>query len=158
METSAHISGYCYCESIRFEIASGTEVLLNGYCQCSDCRRAHAANLYQYAYVLEEHFSVVAGEDLLRWHVKNQAMKDNFRRYFCSKCGTRTHNFCIVEFGGMPKRLIGVFPSLFEDTEVAKSPVWLPREHINCRESILNLALLHDDLPRHTNVPSRSSF
>ena len=156
--SDSEVFGKCYCEAVTFRIESDTPILLNGYCQCSDCRRAHAANLYQYAYILEKQFSIESGEKSLKWHVKDPSLGEFFRRYFCSECGTRTHNFCVVEFGGVAERLIGVFPSLFEDQDIAKGPAWAPKEHINSGESILDLACLHDGLPRYENVPTRPAL
>ncbi len=157
MNTKDAASGHCYCESVTFKIRENTELLLNGYCHCSDCRRANACNLYHYVYLKEEDFEITGGEDLLSWYVKDADTSDSFRRYFCSKCGTRTHNFRIVDIGGKPERLIGTFPSLLGDLEVAKSEAWRPTEHIFTSESILNVNLFNDGLPRHPAMPTRGS-
>ena len=155
MKTKSTIYGYCYCESVRFKIHENTELLLNGYCHCTDCRRANACNLYQYVYINENNFEFAEGESLLNWYVKDADTSDYFRRYFCSKCGTRTHNFRIIEIDSKEERLVGIFPSLFADLETAASGEWRPTEHIFTSESILDLTTFDDGLPQHSAMPIR---
>ena len=84
-DDNAHnILGGCYCDTVRFSIAAGTQPVWAGYCHCQDCRKAHAATLYQAVY-----------------------------------------------------------------QELAVSDTWNPCQHIFSGESILDLSLLHDQLPKH---------
>ena len=143
-ENNREDHGGCYCGGVRFSISAGTEVAWSGYCHCEDCRRAHAAPLYHAVYVEESRFQVTAGEDLLKWYTRAEAVSDRYKRYFCGRCGSKVFSTMTEETG----ELRGTFPSLFDDQTIATSSTWSPREHISCAESFMDLSLIHDHLPR----------
>jgi hypothetical protein len=142
------IHGGCYCGGVRFRIAGGTKPHWAGYCHCRDCRQAHAAPIYQYVYVKEPFFEITQGEGLLKWFTRVESRRDVFRRHFCDRCGSKVYNSLIVEEGGNSVSLRGTFPSLFDDQSVAKSEVWSPREHVYCAESIMDVSVIEDGIPR----------
>ena len=146
-ESNLEVHGSCYCGGVRFSISAGTELAWSGYCHCKDCRQAHASPLYQAVYVEESRFQVTAGEDLLKWYTRAESARDRFKRYFCGRCGSKVYNTMTDEVG----ELRGTFPSLFDDQTIATSSTWSPREHLSCAESIMDLSLIQDYLPRIQN-------
>ena len=148
--TTQVAEGHCYCGAVQFRIERGVDIRLRGYCHCSDCRRAHAADLYRYAYLGEDGFELVAGSEQLQWFVKDPEAANQFRRYFCTRCGTRTHNWLKASIGGREERLIGVFPSLFADRRISRHPEWQAIHHIHIAEGVLDLDRVSDGLPRYS--------
>ena len=148
-ENNQDIHGRCYCGGVRFSIAAGTQPYMAGYCHCKDCRQAHAAPLYHYVYVEEPTFQIIEGEDLLRWYTRTESVRDRTKRFFCGRCGSRVYNTGRTKQDGKEVETRGTFPSLFDDQEVAASSTWSPREHLQCAESIMDVSLLQDDLPKH---------
>ncbi|MEX2650002.1 MAG: GFA family protein [Alphaproteobacteria bacterium] len=142
------IQGSCYCGSVRFSISAGANPYWAGYCHCRDCRQAHAAPLYQYVYVREPEFRVIEGAHLLKWFTRTESRKDEFKRFFCTICGSKVYNFLIFEDNGNKIELCGTFPSLFDNQETATNSTWSPREHVYCAESIMNISSIQDDLPK----------
>ena len=150
MQTSddGNITGGCYCGGVRFAIAAGTLPFAAGYCHCRDCRQAHAAPLYQYVYVEVPAFRIVAGEQLLKFFTRTPS--STCIRYFCERCGSKVYNrFRRVAADGTSIDLRGTFPSLFDDQGIAMSQTWSPQKHLFCAESIMDLSLIQDGLPRH---------
>jgi hypothetical protein len=150
MQTSddGDILGGCYCGGVRFSIAAGTRPFRAGYCHCRDCRHAHAAPLYQYVYVEAPAFRIVAGEQLLKWFTRSTSKSEHFKRYFCECCGSKVYNMFRFEDDGKTIDLRGTFPSLFDDQDIATGQTWSPQVHIFCAESIMDLSLLQDGLPK----------
>ena len=142
------VRGGCYCGAVRFLIAAGTEPYWAGYCHCRDCRQAHAAPVYQYVYVKEYSFRISDGAHLLKRFTRVESRRDVFKRYFCERCGSKIYNSLVFSKDGIDIDLRGTFPSLFDNQEIATSVIWSPKEHVYCGESIMNLSLLHDDIPR----------
>lgn len=76
-------SGQCLCGGVRYEIVDFvTHSIAN--CHCSMCRKFHGAAFATYGSVKREHFTWVAGEELLTSY---QAPNGTVRR-FCSQCGS----------------------------------------------------------------------
>lgn len=148
-EKDQDIHGRCYCGDVRFSIAAGTQPFAAGYCHCKDCRQAHAAPLYQYVYVREPAFQITDGEELLKWYTRSEPASHRLKRFFCTRCGSKVYNVLLVEDDGKELDLRGTFPSLFDDQEIATSSTWSPRKHLQCAESIMDISLLQDDLPKH---------
>jgi hypothetical protein len=146
-EENQAIDGGCYCGGVRFVIASGAKPMFKGYCHCRDCRQAHAAPLYQFAYMVERDFRIVEGSELLEWYTREESRREAFKRFFCKRCGTKVFNYMILEPNGEEVR--GVFPSLFDDQKIAESDVWAPDKHVNCGAAIMDLSAFIDDLPRN---------
>jgi len=128
---SDKLKARCYCGQVEWNTTAKEGRA--GYCHCADCRRAHAAPLYQVVYVRNDTVRFDKGEELLKWH---STAPDVLKRYFCSNCGTRTHN--ISTRGGVA--LTGLFASTFDD---AKAPLFTPQAHANIGESII-LPLIAD--------------
>lgn len=143
---SLDISGRCYCGSVRFAIAAGTRPIWAGYCHCRDCRQAHAAPVYQYVYVDKQYFEIIKGSELLQWYTRSESARDRFKRFFCERCGSKVYNY--IATGEDKPDLCGTFPSLFDDQRTATNSTWSPRKHVHCSESIMDLSLLQDGLPR----------
>ncbi|MFT5110954.1 MAG: hypothetical protein ACI8P9_000265 [Parasphingorhabdus sp.] len=148
-KTEQNITGSCYCGSVQFSIASDTRPFLAGFCHCRGCRQAHAAPIYQYVYVEQAHFQIDAGSTLLNWYTKEPTARKYFKRYFCSRCGSKVYNYLQFNKDNKQTDLCGTFPSLFDDQEVATTKTWSPQKHIYCAESIMNLDLIKDELPRY---------
>ena len=152
-DNAQDVLGGCYCGGVRFSIPGGTRPALAGYCHCSDCRQAHAATLYQAAYVDEGAFHVTSGSELLNWYTRTESARDRFQRHFCVRCGTKVFNKLQNVVGEEEVKWIGTFPSLFDDRDVAASDTWGAQLHLFCDQSILDLSQLHDDLPKHPGDP-----
>ena len=150
-EFGQDVLGGCYCGEVRFRIVAGAQPKWAGYCHCQDCRHAHAAPLYQAAYVDARAFQITQGEHRLSWYTRSQAQAGelNFKRYFCQRCGTRVYNTTRTEHDGATVDECGTFPSLFDDQLVATNATWSPRDHVQCAESIMKLSALKDDLPKY---------
>lgn len=147
-EKDQDIHGRCYCGGVRFSIAAGTKPYWAGYCHCRDCRQAHASPLYQYVYVKKPTFRITEGEELLKWYTRLESARDRFKRFFCERCGSKVYNVLLIEEDGKEVDLRGTFPSLFDDQEVATSSTWSPQEHVYCGESIMDISVIQDDLPK----------
>lgn len=149
------INGRCYCGAIRFQIAAETEPFWAGYCHCKDCRQANASPIYQYVYVEKQYFQIIEGSALLRWYTRADPERNSLRRYFCDRCGSKIYNYVLTDKDNSEVELCGTFPSLFDDQEIATSNTWSPRMHVYCAQSIMDLSLLHDDLPRFQKESTR---
>jgi hypothetical protein len=151
-EISEGVSGSCYCRGVQFSISPDAQVFWSGYCHCEDCRRSHAAPIYQAIYFVKEKFEITSGSDLLKWYTHEESLRDSLQRYFCERCGTRVFNAlrCIIDDKEVDT--IGTFPSLFNDHYSATGKKWGPRHHSYCGEAVMNLPQLHDDLPRHDGM------
>lgn len=147
-EKTKDISGRCYCGAVKFLIAAETQPFFAGYCHCRDCRQAHAAPIYQYVYLEKQHFQVTEGSELLKWFTRTELARDNLKRYFCERCGSKVYNYLRIEKDNSEVELCGTFPSLFDDQEIATNNTWSPQKHVRCAESIMDLSLLQDNLPR----------
>lgn len=145
---SLDILGRCYCGGVCFSIAADTEPYWAGYCHCKDCRQSHASPLYQYAYIRQQEFRVIEGENFLEWYTRSKEARDRFRRFFCKRCGTRVYNTYLYKTNGEEVALCGLFPSLLDDQETATNSIWSPRRHVFCGESIMDISLLSDGLPK----------
>ncbi len=142
------VHGRCYCGAVRFLIAAETEPFWAGYCHCRDCRQAHAAPIYQYVYVEKRYFRIIEGSAFLKWYTRAESARDSFKRFFCERCGSKVYNYLLTDKDNSEVELCGTFPSLFDDQEIATNNTWSPQVHEYCAESIVDLSLLHDDLPR----------
>lgn len=148
-QNNQDIHGRCYCGGVRFSIAAGTQPFWAGYCHCADCRQAHASPLYQAVYMEEPAFRITEGEELLKWYTRSESARDRFKRFFCTRCGSKVYNTQRFEQDRKELEHRGTFPSLFDDQEIATNSTWSPRNHLQCAESIMDVSLLQDDLPKH---------
>jgi hypothetical protein len=85
-------TGHCYCGGVSFEVEVSAEAppIFRSYCHCDDCRRSHAAPLYQVVAVDEDKFVVTQGDDLIK--DAPQKKEGGTIRSFCGQCGTRIYN------------------------------------------------------------------
>ena len=75
--------GTCHCRSIKFEIESDLEKIVQ--CNCSICIRRNAKMIM----VPKENFKLIEGlEDLTLY----QFNTDIAKHFFCKKCGIYTHH------------------------------------------------------------------
>lgn len=142
------IYGQCYCGGVRFSIVAGTRPFYAGYCHCRDCRQAHASPIYQYVYVEKQYFRIIEGSELLKWYTRSESARERFKRFFCQNCGSKVYNYLRTEEDNKEVELYGTFPSLFDNQEIATNSTWSPQRHVRCAESIMDVSLIQDDLPR----------
>jgi hypothetical protein len=74
--------GRCLCGAVRFRATPPT--LFCAHCHCQFCRRAHGAAFVTWVGVREGQFTVLGGNDRLKWHASSK----QGRRGFCSACGS----------------------------------------------------------------------
>lgn len=148
IEHEQELRGGCYCGEVRFLVPGGVSPLLAGYCHCASCRHAHAAPLYQVAWIPTEDFTITEGHALLKWYTRSTVTREHLRRYFCVNCGTKVFNAYEGPFGGQAIKTTGLFPSLFDDQTLARSEHWAPRLHMHCEDSLMDVALFNDGLPK----------
>lgn len=142
------VHGGCYCGNVRFLIPGTAQPLLSGYCHCVACRQAHAAPMYAVAWLSTSDFSVTKGEESLKWYTRSQMPETRLQRYFCLNCGTKVFNAYDGPFGDQRVTATGIFPSLFDDQSLVQGDKWAPRIHMHCEESVIDLSLLNDGLPK----------
>lgn len=144
----ADVLGGCYCGEVRFAVPGRCVPLLTGYCHCLGCRQAHAAPVYEVAWIAAADFAITRGNEWLKWYTRSPTTREHLKRYFCVNCGTKVFNAYDGPFGGQPVSAIGVFASLFDDQAVARSERWAPRMHMHSEESLMDLSRLDDGLPK----------
>lgn len=142
------VCGGCYCGQVRFQIPAASRPLLSGYCHCLGCRQAHAAPLYEVAWMPSSDFAITQGREWLRWYTRSEITRQHLKRYFCVNCGTKVFNTFDGPFGDGEVSVAGVFPSLFDDQRLARSEAWAPRMHMHCEDSLLDVSQFHDGLPK----------
>lgn len=134
--SDTHVSGHCYCGGVHFEVTlpEGAKPLFAAYCHCENCRRSHAAPLYQVACVDDSQFTVTQGEDLV---VPFQKTPGKVVRAFCGTCGTRVFNtFPNWRPGGRVP--VAWFPSLLADDVQRDLPETLrPNANMNAEGCVL---------------------
>ncbi len=148
IETDKAVLGGCYCGEVRFLIPGDVHPLLSGYCHCVGCRQAHAAPIYEVAWIATSDFTITQGRERLKWYTRSEITREYLHRYFCENCGTRIFNSYDGPFNGQSISATGVFSSLFDDQSLARSERWAPQVHMHCEESLLDLAQLNDGLPK----------
>jgi len=94
-------TGRCYCDAVQFQVTGEVKVVT--YCHCHDCRNSHATEGSHQVVYDASNFKITAGEENISTY---DAPKS--KRYFCKKCGTRTHR-AIPSFNA-----IVIFPSNFD--------------------------------------------
>eukprot|EP01061_Rhynchopus_euleeides_P010552 TRINITY_DN20019_c0_g1_i2.p2 TRINITY_DN20019_c0_g1~~TRINITY_DN20019_c0_g1_i2.p2 ORF type:complete len:147 (+),score=49.18 TRINITY_DN20019_c0_g1_i2:136-576(+) len=132
------LTGECYCGGVHFSFDSTVEKDGAAYCHCVDCRRSHAAPLYQCVYVngdKQKAFQITKGQHLLKEFRKPGAP---LIRAFCSACGTKI--CCRHDIYGT-----GWFPPLLHQPLPEKLR---PAYHIFTKDTVMDLDKLKDGLPR----------
>ena len=148
VEHDKEVLGGCYCGDVRFLIPGDTRPLLSGYCHCVGCRQAHAAPIYEVAWILKSGFEITQGLERLKWYTRSEITREHLRRYFCENCGTKVFNSYEGPFNDQQVSATGIFRSLFDDQLLARSERWAPQIHMHCEESLIDLSQLHDGLPK----------
>ena len=128
------IAGGCYCGAVRFEITEELRVILN--CHCRNCRRAHGAPFYAFAFLNPNNFRVTTGEE----HVAGYEFTPGYTRNFCRVCGGRLFNY--VPTGVGP--LINVALSTLDE----EPPRGAIQAHINV-ETKAPWHVIGDDRPQY---------
>lgn len=80
--SNSKLRGQCHCGKVVYEISG--PVTQFEHCHCQTCRRINGTVYGSSAVVLDSHFRVVQGHDLLRAYQATRG-KD---RMFCSNCGS----------------------------------------------------------------------
>lgn len=142
------VLGGCYCGKVRFQVAGDVRPLLSGYCHCVGCRQAHAAPIYEVAWILSSDFKIIEGSERLKWYTRSEITREHLRRYFCENCGTKVFNTFEGPFNNQQISAIGIFRSLFDDQSLAQSERWAPQIHMHCEESLIDLSMFDDGLPK----------
>jgi len=117
-------TGRCYCNAVQFQVKGDVKVVT--YCHCHMCRGTHSTEgSHQVVYGADD-FKITAGQENIATF---QAPKSI--RYFCSKCGSRTHRL-IPSFNAMV-----IFPSTFDVCNGADGQSggtmpdeWKPQVHV----------------------------
>jgi hypothetical protein len=148
IEKDKEILGGCYCGEVRFLVHSDAHPLLSGYCHCVGCRQAHAAPIYEVAWIPTANFRITQGRERLKWYTRSEKKREHLRRYFCVNCGTKVFNSFEGPFKGQHVSVTGVFQPLFDDQLLARSERWAPRMHMYSEESLIDLSQLNDGLPK----------
>ena len=148
IERETEVLGGCYCGAVRFRVPGDVRPLLSGYCHCVGCRQAHAAPIYEVAWILKSDFGVTQGHDGLKWYTRSELTRKHLRRYFCENCGTKVFNSYEGPFNGQDVSVTGIFSSLFDNQLLARSERWAPQIHMHCEESLMDLSQLNDGLPK----------
>jgi len=76
------LTGSCLCGGVRYEVTG--PFLRAGHCHCSRCRKHSGAAVCTQGRVLQEHFRLVRGDDLLRSFTE----PGHASKIFCSVCGS----------------------------------------------------------------------
>ena len=79
---SGVLSGGCLCGGVRYEVTG--PFLRAGHCHCERCRRHSGTSVCTQGRVLEEHFRLVKGGNLLR----NYRSAGHAAKVFCTRCGS----------------------------------------------------------------------
>lgn len=74
--------GGCLCGAVKFRAAGPS--LFVAHCHCRWCRAAHGAAFVTWVGVRDDGFTLVDGDDALRWFDSSAQS----RRGFCGHCGT----------------------------------------------------------------------
>lgn len=149
------MQGSCYCKAVKFSISS-EKPLLSLYCHCSDCRKAHAAPMYQTFIIPVNELTINEGEDQIKkYQFKPAWAKEQCcSRSFCARCGARLFSEMIVskenasilpegQFRGMyPGNIDGEIPETFK-----------PTLHLFCKEAIFDVSKLDDGLQKYFTHP-----
>jgi hypothetical protein len=103
--------GSCHCGSVRFEVTTKLEGLMD--CNCSHCWRKGVL----LSFVPREQFKLVAGEDAQTEYRFN---KKSIQHLFCKTCGVQS-----FAYGKMPdgKPIVAVNTRCFEGADLAAVPV-----------------------------------
>lgn len=142
------VLGGCYCGEVRFRVPGNVRPLVAGYCHCIGCRQAHAAPIYEVAWINAADFSVTQGQEKLNWYTRSEVTREHLKRYFCTNCGTKVFNSYDGPFNGQSIAAAGVFPTLFDDQQLARSEQWSPQVHMHCEESLIDVSEFNDGLPK----------
>jgi hypothetical protein len=145
---SQDVLGGCYCGEVRFRIPGQAQPLQTGYCHCVACRQAHAAPVYAVAWLPDTDFEITQGQEFLKWYTRSDTLRAYLRRHFCTNCGSKVFNSYNGPFGDQQISALGAFPTLFDDQVLARSEPWAPSMHMHCAESLMDVSLINDGLPK----------
>jgi len=137
MEGEKPIQCSCYCGEVKFELSNLPKDIMTGSCHCVDCRKAHGSGMYVVCYVSKNFLKIVSGHDLIKSYNRSQPQNSkSFTRCFCSNCGSRLFNK-LIRADAPDIELVGIFPALFDDINIARAEIWKPKVHIYCDENII---------------------
>ena len=140
------LSGYCYCGEVKYEVDTKQDPIFPPcYCHCEDCRRAHAAPLYQVACIdMNTEWKIVQGSDRIQKYSRPNA-KNGITRCFCNQCGTKLFNEFDIKEDWAPKdkKIMVFFPDTSTKEDRAKLPYsYQPKSHNRSQDCVLDMKLL----------------
>lgn len=136
------VRGHCYCEGVHFEVQvpPPKEVIFSVYCHCENCRRSHAAPLYQVVCVDAPNFRITRGQDLV---VPFEKVPGSVRRSFCRECGTRLYNTFSDSLRPGGRVPLAWFPNTLRAQDLSNLPrAFLPQRHVNTEGCVLHEAVM----------------
>lgn len=129
-------SGSCPCGGVTFSVNG--DAILQFFCHCNSCQRAHCAPLVAVAL-----FPV--GAVSIQGETGNISITNRdfaARRIYCVHCGTRVS---VIPAGEGSDQLRGIFPALCSSTE------WFrPQMHVFWQDHSVET---RDALPRYVDTP-----
>lgn len=162
----------CLCGAVEIVVRTDSPVL-SAFCHCQDCRRGHAAPMYQVLYCAtsnidcrtgdkksgEFEVQVVKGFEQLKGHpggmsnvfhknANESTTSGGIGRLHCQVCGTRM----LIAWYRKPENVeeyYGVFPATFTEKMSAFDRRWQPKMHLHCESAIVPVASICDGLPKY---------
>jgi hypothetical protein len=126
------------------------------YCHCIECRKAHGSPMYSTALFPASAVVVTEGEDLITRYTPPNS-KVQFSRSFCSRCASRVINHMTSTGEFLPA---GDYRGIFHGSLNAKPEeipeAFRPTAHIWCKEALVDLTKLNDNLPQFPEFPTPS--
>ncbi len=129
------VPAHCYCGAVRFTVDVVAPVF-TAYCHCDDCRRSHAAPLYEVAAVPMSAMHFTAGEELV---VDFRREGSPVIRSFCGRCGTKIR--ILFPESQRLADTVGWFVNLADD-RASLPDVFRPKRHANRDGCVLELDLV----------------
>lgn len=114
------LQGHCYCGEVWYQVSVGQadSPMFTAYCHCENCRRAHAAPLYQVACIDAARFEITTGVE----HVVPFSKTPRITRAFAGCCGTRLYNTFSDAFKPGGRTPLAFFPDTLVDEDRRSLP------------------------------------
>lgn len=161
----------CLCGAVEIRIETDRPKM-SAFCHCWNCRRGHAAPMYQVMYCAtanidcktgeqkpgEHEIQIVKGFERLigfpgglanAFHKKSEDSDriGGIGRLYCESCGTRMLNAFFRKPDTSIERY-GVFPATFTEKMSSFIRAWQPNSHVNCESAIVPIEAICDGLPK----------
>ncbi|WP_284048088.1 GFA family protein [Marinobacter sp. ATCH36] len=130
------LSGSCLCGGVRYEVHGRLTEVIN--CHCSMCRKLHASAFRTRAKVQASDWSIVDGQDLLKFYESSPGE----HKVFCSTCGSSIY----TKFDSNPEFYAFPFGTLDSDPGVRAD------RHVFVKNKAPWFQIT-DDLPQYSENP-----